>query len=202
MDDYYFSINRENRIELKFKGSRFIGRSFKTDSLSDVENKLKEIRKQEYSATHNCYGWTYGLFNERTFKYSDDGEPSGTAGKPIYDHINGNNLSNVLIIVTRYFGGTKLGTGGLVKAYSETAKEIIALSGIKKIYLTDLINLNLDFPLYNQLLNQLSNYEATIKNSEFSDHVKLEISIRKSKSDTFIKMITDLSGGKAIIEKN
>ncbi|RKX22690.1 MAG: hypothetical protein DRP35_01290 [Candidatus Zixiibacteriota bacterium] len=201
MNDYYFSINREDSIELKFKGSRFIGRSFKTDSLSVVESKLQEIRKQEYSATHNCYGWTYGLFNEKTFKYSDDGEPSGTAGKPIYDHIEGNNLSNALIVVTRYFGGTKLGTGGLVKAYSETTKEVISLSGIKKLYLTDLVKVDLDFTLYNQLLNQMPNYEATVTGSEFSDHVKLEISIRKSKSEMFIKMITDLSGGKAIIEK-
>ncbi|MCP4685670.1 MAG: YigZ family protein, partial [bacterium] len=128
MDDSYLTIKRESKIDTKVKGSRFIGETFKVANVAEALEKLDEVRKREYNATHHCYAYITGLGREQVFKYSDDGEPSGTAGRPIYDIIAGADVTSILCVVTRYFGGTKLGTGGLVRAYGETAREALKAS--------------------------------------------------------------------------
>ena len=116
MDDQYFIIARDSTVEIKIKNSRFIGESRHANSVAEALTRLEGIRKREYSATHHCFAYRVGLGHDPVFKYSDDGEPSGTAGKPIYDYIQGSEVTNLLLVVTRYFGGTKLGTGGLTHA--------------------------------------------------------------------------------------
>ncbi len=199
MDDFYFTFANQVTEEIKIKGSRFIGRTFCVQSMDEINKILTEIRKKEYTASHNCYVWITGQ-SERTFKYSDDGEPSGTAGKPIYDVINGADLTNVLVIVTRYFGGTKLGTGGLVKAYGGSAKSALEKAGIEKIYLKDRFKIEIEFSLYNQVLKLIEKFKVTVIESDFSDRVKLILEVRKSKTDLLKDALIDLSGGKVKIE--
>ena len=202
MDDCFLTIKNPAEIELKIKASRFIGRTFLVKSEKEARNKLDEIRKREYTANHHCYTYIIRKNNEQvTFKYSDDGEPNGTAGKPIYDVINGSGLINILLIVTRYFGGTKLGTGGLVKAYSGSAKRALDKSGVKENFITQKYKVEIEFSLYDMMLQLINKTGAAQINSDFSEKVVMQLEIRESKAEQLVQGITELSKGKAIIEK-
>ncbi len=200
MDDRYFTIERPAVAETKIKGSRFIAATHFVRSVDEAIAKLEEVRKREYNATHNCYAWRVGLFKEVQFKYSDDGEPGGTAGRPIYDVVAGSGIDNILVVVTRYFGGTKLGTGGLVRAYSEAARLALEQSGRKENFLTDLLKVEIDFSLYDQMVRLVHRFGAAQKNADFSDRVVLALEIRKSLSERLKAEIVELSGGRAKIE--
>jgi uncharacterized YigZ family protein len=201
MDDKYYTIAKPAHHEIKIKGSRFLADCGFVASIDDAMDTLEAIRKREHAATHHCYAWKVRLFDQRTFKYSDDGEPSGTAGKPIYDVINGQEIDNVIVVVTRYYGGTKLGTGGLVRAYSEAAIGAIDKAGKKENYLTSQLKVEIDFSLYDKLTRLISKLGAKQVSSEYSDMVNLIIEIRQTLSDVLIKEIIQLSAGKAKIEK-
>lgn len=201
MDDRFFTISNPARHEIRVKGSRFIGRTVLVDNISVAESELAAIRKTEHAATHNCYAYRAGLGDETTFKYSDDGEPNGTAGRPIHDAICGRDLSNTLVVVTRYFGGTKLGTGGLARAYGETAAQVLERSGRQEHFLVDRIRITAEFAIYDQLDRVARQHGANRIEADFSDKVKLILEIRQSKTDSLIDDIVQLSSGKAIIEK-
>ncbi|MBD3333696.1 DUF1949 domain-containing protein [candidate division GN15 bacterium] len=200
MDDSYLTIKQPARHEIKVKGSRFIGESFIAASPENAVALLEEVRKREHAATHHCFAWQAGLFDERQFKYSDDGEPSGTAGKPIYDVICGRELDYVLLVVTRYFGGTKLGTGGLVRAYSETAQKVLDDSGWKRHYVMALFQVTIDFSLYDPLMKLLHQHQATQDDAQFTDRVRVVLAIRQSRAAEFEQAIVELSKGQAEIE--
>lgn len=134
------SINLSKRYETEIKKSTFIGLSYVVNSAEEVANILDKIRQENLSATHVCFAYKIG---ENEQKFDDDGEPQGTAGKPILECITKKNLCNILVVVVRYFGGIKLGAGGLVRAYSSTASNVILLSEIKKLELYKKIKFNL-----------------------------------------------------------
>lgn len=201
MDDQYFTIAKEATAELKIKNSRFIGETCLVESVEQATEQLQIIRKREHSATHHCYAYQVGLFGQTQFKYSDDGEPSGTAGKPIYDQLTGSGLSNLLIVVTRYYGGTQLGTGGLTHAYSETAQAVLEVSGRKEHFLQTEFDLQIEFPLYDRVQRLVAKLGASIINADFSDQVKLRLAIRKSRAEELYNHLVELSNGKAIIDQ-
>jgi uncharacterized YigZ family protein len=202
MNDCYSTIARPASSEIKVKGSRFIGRTVLASSVEQATAELDAIRKQEYAATHNCYAYLVGLPDDTPqFKFSDDGEPGGTAGRPIYDVVSGSGLTNLLLVVTRYFGGTKLGTGGLVKAYGETAQLVLKQSGAVERFLTDSFKVEIDFSLYDPLIKRIHQIGAVQDEAEFSDRVTMTVTIRRSLADTLEVAITELSAGRAHIEK-
>ena len=129
VDDIYKTLNSPSEGLYKEKGSKFLAFAFPVYDETEIRNLIAEIKKQYYDARHHCYAWQLGL-DKSNFRANDDGEPSGTAGKPIYGQILSHQLTNVLIIVVRYFGGIKLGTGGLVAAYKTAAADAIAHSEI------------------------------------------------------------------------
>ncbi|MBD3258602.1 hypothetical protein GF377_09240, partial [candidate division GN15 bacterium] len=171
MDDVYRIIKTEASAEIKVKGSRFIGETCMVATVDDALFRLEAIRKREYSATHHCYAYLVGLFKDQLLKYSDDGEPNGTAGKPIYDVIEGSGASNLLCVVTRYFGGTKLGTGGLVRAYGEAARAAMDKSGIVEQFLTRRFRLVVEFSLYDQWQRLVHDIGAQVVSSDYADVV-------------------------------
>lgn len=202
MDDRYLTIEKPSIEEIKVKGSRFIGRTDLAATVDEALDKITRIRKTEYAATHNCYAYVLGLTTEQTaFKYSDDGEPSGTAGRPIYDVVSGSGLTNILLVVTRYFGGTKLGTGGLVRAYGEAARAVLEKSGTKENFITDRLGVTLEFPRYDALMKAVHSLGAVQIDADFSNRVKVELEIRRSKTEQLIREIMELSQGKAEIER-
>jgi uncharacterized YigZ family protein len=201
MDDCYLEIHRPVKIESKVKGSRFIGESRRVRSEQEIETELDGIRRREFNASHHCYAWKLGLTQHSRFKYSDDGEPSGTAGKPIYDIIDGNEVTNVLLVVTRYFGGTKLGTGGLARAYADTARKALQKSGVTECFVTEKIRLALEFPVYDRLQKLLKRLQARVVDSDFTDTVRLLVEVRQSRADELISSFIELTSGRGTFEK-
>lgn len=200
MTDVYATIATESHAEIKVKGSRFIGETFLVDDVPLALERLEVVRKREYSATHHCYAYIVGLGVERLFKYSDDGEPNGTAGKPILDVIEGSGVTHILCVVTRYFGGTKLGTGGLVRAYGDAARAVMEQSGRRERFLCSHFRLELVFPLYDRWQRELHELGAKVDASDFSDHVTMQVTIRNSQAERLVEAFARLTAGKGKIE--
>ncbi len=202
ISDSYFTIAAESEIEIKIKGSKFFGRIFSCSDETEAENILKNIQKKFYDATHHCFAYRVGLGNNCKFRYSDAGEPSGTAGRPIFDQIEGKKLTNLIIIVTRYFGGTKLGTGGLTHAYSNSAAAAIEKSGITRKFITKKVSLTLRFPDFNNVDRMLRKQDANIIRQDFSDIVELTVEIRLSLVDKIKDELIELTAGRIIFGEN
>lgn len=198
--DSYRTLGSAGTHEIKIKASRFIARGFPVADADEATARLESIRKKEYSATHHCFAWVTGLESE-IFKYSDDGEPSGTAGRPIYQVITGRELKNTLIVVTRYYGGTKLGTGGLIRAYSQAASELLDEADIIEKLICDRLEFSLPFALYDRLMRIINTDKLEIVEQDFADQVKMVINIRKSKTDKFTAQLIELTGGKIEIRE-
>ena len=141
MDDLFYTIKSPAVYEIKVKGSRFIGETELVRNPDEALGALEHIRKREHAATHHCFAYRIGAGSQMTCKYSDDGEPNGTAGRPIHDVLRGRGLTNTLVVVTRYYGGTKLGTGGLMKAYSEAARRGVEQSGLCEDFVTESVRI-------------------------------------------------------------
>lgn len=200
MEDRYYTIARPAAVEIKRKASRFIGETVAVSDLSEAEAALTAIRKREHAATHHCFAYRLGPEEPREFKYSDDGEPSGTAGRPIYDVICGHDLTDLLLVVTRYYGGTKLGTGGLVRAYGDAAGEVLEKSGRREDFLKAAIAVEIEFPLYDQLMKTIQKHEARQRKADFSDRVRLELEVNRSRVEGLKADIVQLSSGRASID--
>ncbi len=201
MTDSYLTISRPSKIEIKRKGSRFIGEALLVETAEAAVRQLELIRKREHAATHHCYAWRVGRPGQEQFKYSDDGEPGGSAGRPIYDVVCGRNLTNLLLVVTRYFGGTKLGTGGLVRAYGDAASEALEEAGQVECFIMGKVRVRLAFSLYDQMVKLIHSRGARVTGSDFADRVTLAIEIRLSELDSLKRDIVELSSGKAEIEQ-
>ena len=199
--DSYLTLAAENSHEIKIKGSRFIALGYPVDTEAAALANLDKIRKKEYAATHHCYAYLVGLITEK-FKYSDDGEPSGTAGRPIYQTIIGRSLKNILVVVVRYYGGTKLGTGGLTRAYSQAAAEMLDQAAIIETLICDHLHFAVPFSLYDQVMRLISRGAYRVIAQDFAERVTMEVEIRKSLTDVFAAQLIELTGGQVEITKN
>lgn len=199
--DHYLTITAPVRAaEVKVTGSRFLADLFPLTTKDEAEIYLQQIRKEFYDATHHCYAYRLGASGE-TMRAADDGEPSGTAGKPILTVLEGHHLTNILCIVTRYFGGTKLGTGGLVRAYTDAARSAVDAAEIKTVYITKELQLMYPFDDISAVERLVSNYECRKISTEYSDSVTLTIAIRMSMEDEFIHTVNDLFHGRLKISR-
>lgn len=177
--DTYFTIAATSLGEFKEKGSKFLAYAYFVSNESDIKEKLDLLKKEHFKATHHCYAYRLGT-DGKNYRANDDGEPSGTAGRPILGQIDSFGLTNVLIVVVRYYGGTKLGTSGLINAYRESAKE--ALSNAEKI--DKIIESQLDFSVsylkMNEVMQFLKQYEIELVTNDYSDEsINFSVSVRK-----------------------
>ncbi|MCI8964961.1 MAG: YigZ family protein [Clostridia bacterium] len=187
------SIKENVSGEIIEKKSRFIANIFYIESESEAEDIIKEIKKEYYDARHNCFA--YIIDRENISKFSDDGEPSGTAGVPILNILKGRNLSNILVIVTRYFGGTLLGTGGLVRAYSDATIEALKNADIiTKIY-GKVIKIELEYKNLKSLEYHLKKEKINIVDIKYSEKIDLSIEVTKEE----IKKINNMIDNKIIL---
>lgn len=177
-----FLTIRENEYfaEVVEKKSKFIAFLTKVDSEEEALQKIEQIKKQHRDARHNVFAYRIANKMER---YSDDGEPSGTAGVPILDILRGEKLQNVLVVVTRYFGGILLGTGGLVKAYSTAAKDAITSSEKVEMRLCNELEIEIDYNYYNILLHCFKELSIMVRDTVFLDKVHLNIIVGVSESE-------------------
>ena len=170
------SIKENTSSEIIEKKSRFIGNLIRVDNEEDAKNKIEEIKKKYYDAKHNCFAFIING-DEKIERFSDDGEPQGTAGKPLLNILEKNNLSNVLLIVIRYFGGILLGTGGLTHAYNDTGLK--AVEEAKLVYLEEGLEVELktSYDNNNDLKYLLSKYDLEIKDINYDNEVVYTIEI-------------------------
>ncbi len=177
------------------KKSSFIAHIFNVESEEQAAAIIAEARKKYWDARHNCYAYILGDKGEIQ-RFSDDGEPSGTAGKPILEVLAGNECSNCLCIITRYFGGVLLGTGGLIRAYTSAAKE--ALADCETGVLVDGVraSLDADYNYVGKIQHLCIQNNITIVNTQYADNVTFEIMMEKQDQPAFEKSLTELSSGK------
>ncbi|MEL7646483.1 MAG: YigZ family protein [Sedimentibacter sp.] len=197
MNDYR-SIHRYGRNETTINKSRFIGTAMPVASEEEALEFIEKIRKEFKDATHNVYAYTIGE-NSGIQRYSDDKEPSGTAGMPVLNVINQENLKNVAVVVTRYFGGVLLGAGGLVRAYTKGAK--IALeSGIiveRNLYYD--VEFSIDYTLLGRMDNELMKNSFMVKNKTYDDKVRFFLIVKEGETDKLNDLVKEITGGKAEI---
>ncbi|MBQ9280004.1 MAG: YigZ family protein [Clostridia bacterium] len=189
MIDNFFTIQEcEYTAEFVEKKSKFIATLIKVNSEEEAIERLTQIRKKYRDAKHNVF--SYRIANN-TERFSDDGEPSGTAGVPILDILRGEKLQNVLLVVTRYFGGILLGTGGLVKAYSTVAKDVILQAPKVEMKLCNEYHIEVDYNYHNILLHYFKEQSIIVRDTNFSDKVSLNIIVKAEKSDEILAQIAE-----------
>lgn len=173
----FYTIKGECSAEITEKKSKFICNVFHVESVQEAEDKLNIIRKKYHDARHNCY--VYKVVEEDAFKASDDGEPSGTAGVPMLNIVNGRNLSNILVVVTRYFGGILLGTGGLVRAYSLATTTALDDSNMIKQEMGLEASFNVEYKELEEVKYHLKNRNIVISSQEYLENVKVFVEGRE-----------------------
>jgi uncharacterized YigZ family protein len=181
MADTFKTIDKAGNGIYKEKGSKFLSFAIPVTSIEEVKGIIQEYKKTYFDARHVCYAYMLGA-NREEFRANDDGEPSGTAGKPILGQINSNELTNILIIVVRYFGGVLLGTGGLITAYKEAAADALNnCNVIEKIVKTE-ITLRFDYLLMNDIMGFCKLMNAEITSQTFDNECEIELLIPKSET--------------------
>ncbi len=163
-----------------------------------IEDILTGIRKKYYDATHHCYAWQLGLDKNITFRYNDDGEPSGTAGKPIYGAIQRLNLTHVLVVSIRYYGGTKLGTGGLIKAYGQSASDTLELATIKTVEIGDRLSFTCSYEQHPIIMRLLNQYHLINFSQDFTDKVMINIEVDENDTQRILEEVKNATNGMII----
>ncbi len=175
------------------KKSRFIGRVWLVETEEEALQRIQEMKKQHYDATHNC--WAY-VIKDGAVRFSDDGEPGGTAGNPMMQVLQREGLYNVVCVVTRYFGGTLLGAGGLVRAYTKGAKIAVDAAGksIKRVW--SVLYVPCPYSFYDRVKLEAEAHGCVIRSTEFGAEVELEILVSQGQKQGFIDRLTDMTGGR------
>lgn len=198
--EQYKTISKDSEAMIIEKKSKFIATVYKVESPIEAEAYLAQLRKKYYDATHNCFAYQIGEKNEFQ-KASDDGEPQGTAGKPILDVLKGEEIKNTLICVTRYFGGTLLGTGGLVRAYGKAAKEGLLAAGIIEKRRIFLYNLKMSYTLAGKVQYLLGEENYVIRTSTYLEDVNFEVEVLCQESESFEKWLNEKTNAAITITK-
>lgn len=185
--------------ENEIKKSVFISHVKHVETEDAAREFVLEIKKKYFDATHNCSAWILGENGDKQ-KSNDDGEPGGTAGNPILDAIKKNELTNIAVVVTRYFGGIKLGAGGLIRAYSHTAALGIANSKIVQMTTFKKIAVTLEYPLLAQVENFLRNKKIRVENSEYAVDVTINILLEPENVENFLADLTELTAANFLSE--
>ena len=180
-------------VELVINRSRFIGQCFPVSSETEALDILQGLRKKYWDATHNCYAYSVGQKGEIA-RFSDDGEPGGTAGMPMMDALRGAGVTNALCVVTRYFGGILLGTGGLVRAYSRACAEAIRAAGVVRMAPCDLVEFSVPYAQWTMFQQEARRQGAPLE-PEYGELVRCVAAVEAEKTDAFLSSIFDLSAG-------
>src|SRR5690554_957924 len=199
MDNIFRTIHRYGEDEIIINKSRFIGYAMPIGSENEALDFIEKIKSKHRDATHNVYAYVFGEDNNIQ-RFSDDGEPSGTAGIPALEVIKKEGLRNVVVVVTRYFGGIKLGTGGLIRAYTKGAKIGLEAGKIVDMILHSKIKIRVDYTLYGKLENFLLNGGYLVDETIFDDAVNIFVYIENQEVESFQNLITDLTNGNNIFE--
>lgn len=199
MSDSHRVLDAAGRAEIKIKGSRFIAEAVPVSSALEAEEALQVIRKREYDATHHCSAWRIDPEGIE-FRWSDDGEPSNSAGLPIFRHIEGRDLFGTAVVVTRYYGGTKLGTGGLIRAYGEAASLALDAARVREVIPRTRLTLRFAYDDTSPAMHLLSQYDTVVAGTRYSDETEIDVDVRNRDLAPFQAAFVEALSGRGRIE--
>ena len=192
MTEYYIPTG-SSQTELVEKRSRFIGQVWRVSSEAEARARIEETRKKHYDARHNC--WCFRIREEGTERYSDDGEPQGTAGQPMLNVFQREDVTDVVCVVTRYFGGILLGAGGLVRAYTQAAKDALDAAGISVVRRWAVMEVPCTYARFEGMRREVLSFGGTVENVEYGAGVCLSALIPEEAAAAFAARVRDVSAG-------
>lgn len=195
----YFTIKKPTSSLYKEKGSKFIARAYPVASEEEIKIIQEELRKEYYDARHHCYAWILGM-DKQVWRANDDGEPSHSAGDPILGQIRSFELTNVLVVVIRYFGGTKLGVGGLINAYKTATEKSLSIADKHAIYETKKLAMHFSYDMLSMVERLVTEFEIEVTERDFQISCSLYGRIRKDSVELFRERTTDMHTLKFEIE--
>lgn len=198
-DTYKTLIKPSKEVLYKEKGSKFFGYAYPVTCEEQVKDHIEDLKKQHHSARHWCYAWQMGKTYEH-YRANDDGEPSNSAGMPIYGQLQSFDVTNALIVVVRYFGGTKLGVGGLIQAYKTAAQMALEASKIVQRTIDEIFILNFEYPEMNTVMRILKDEDISIVKQKMELDCEFEISVRKNDAERIFELFE--STYKVLIKRN
>lgn len=193
MTDSYLTIANTSKGEYSEKRSKFLAFAFHVETTDEVKALVQQYEREYYDARHLCYAYMIGPQREN-FRAVDNGEPSGTAGKPILGQINKNALTNILVIVIRYFGGIKLGTSGLTNAYKQATIEALTAAEIEERTVDVHIDIMFEYPLMNEVMRVVKDFNPNILSQDFQMSCVLSVSIRQGEAKNFVSRLEQIRG--------
>ena len=188
MIDSYKTISEPSQGEFKDRGSKFLAYAFPVFTEEEWQEQLENVKKEHFKARHHCYAYRLGV-DQNDFRANDDGEPSGTAGRPILGQIDSFELTNVIVIVVRYFGGTKLGTSGLINAYKTCAAVALENAQIEERLIEDVYALDFEYHLMPDIMNALKKLDLNVIKQDFGNKGAISIAIRQSEVEKTIPQL-------------
>ena len=199
MIEYYVPTG-SGSAELVEKRSRFIGHVWRVSSEEEARQHVSEMKSKYYDARHNC--WCCIIRSDGTLRYSDDGEPQGTAGQPMLEMFQRAGVTDVCCVVTRYFGGILLGTGGLLRAYTQAAKLALEDAGLSVVRMWECVSICCDYSLYERAKIEIASAKGVISNVEYTDKVSISAVLPEGASAGFFERIREISSGNATCSMN
>ena len=190
--DEYLIPTRDSEEEFIEKRSKFIGRIWHTETEEEALEHIKKMREQHWDATHNVYAY---IIKDGPTRFSDDGEPGGTAGMPTLQVLQKEGLHDVCCVVTRYFGGILLGAGGLVRAYTKSAKLAVDAAGKSMKRVWDVIYLPVPYSWYEKMKQEIAAYEGVLRDTQYGADVELEVLTPEGRTKEFLDRVVDISAG-------
>jgi len=190
-DEFYYTIAQPVIAEFKDRGSRFLAYAYPLSSVEEFKEKLKQLKEEHHKAVHHCFAYQLGI-DGNIFRVSDDGEPSGSAGRPILGQIDSKELTNVLIVVVRYFGGTLLGVPGLINAYKTVASLALQTTPIVQKQIELSYSLHFDYTRMNDVMMIVKQYNCTVIKQEMILFCEVEIGIPKNRLEEVLYKFTEL----------
>ncbi|MDQ2179045.1 YigZ family protein [Marinifilum sp. D714] len=195
-NDTYKTISQQSEGLYKEKGSKFITYAYPVSTEKEIKEHIAKLKKEYYDARHHCYAYMLGA-DKKNFRANDDGEPSSTAGKPILGQILSNDLTNILIVVVRYFGGTKLGASGLIHAYKTAAADAISNAEILDKTVNDIYDIHFDYLVMNDIMKIIKDEQPEQLGQDFNLTCKITLSIRQSEVERLIQKFEKITSVKA-----
>jgi uncharacterized YigZ family protein len=199
MLSHYYTVKTTGEHEIIIEKSRFIAQISRVETEEEAQEFIQVIKKKHWNATHNCSAYLIGE-NDQIQKANDDGEPSGTAGVPILEVLKKRNLKDTVVVVTRYFGGIKLGAGGLIRAYGKSTSEGLNAVGVVERRLVQIMHVKIDYTWLGKLEKELRASVYSIKEIHYLDTVEIEVYVDEDKVQAFTEWMVELTNGQGRIE--
>lgn len=193
MTDYYLTIEKPSYAEYKDRGSRFLAYAFPLPGMDAFKKNLKALKEEHPKAAHHCFAYRIGT-DGNTFRAGDDGEPAGTAGKPILGQLDSKGLTDAMVVVVRYFGGTLLGVPGLIQAYKTAASLALQLTPIVRRPVMISCELQFDYTLMNEVMVLLKRCGATVQQQDLQLFCRMEVGIPKAEEQSIVEKLQDMPG--------